>query len=209
MSVEPGSGTPPTAAVLPVGRSLGPRDGGLQFDVRIGDGVLDLDPVTWAVWSLCHGLPGVARPWTGHDVVLQALAAGLPDADPVLADLRAAGLLVDAPADDSDAERLARRLRLFQVLPALGNTPDEPAAWALGAPGVPVVHVDDALYDVVVGGHRDADLWRTVSTRAASAAALGIDGPDADPHRLLERTVGALPLLLAVGAVHLDLAVPT
>jgi hypothetical protein len=208
MSAEPVSGTQQSVAVLPVGRSLGPRDGGLLFDVRVGDGVVDLDPVTWAVWSLCHGLPGVAGPWTERDVVLQALAAGLPDAEPVLADLRSTDLLTDAPGDDAQAERLARRLRLFQVLPALGNTPDEPAAWALGAPGVPVVHVDDALHDLVVGGHRDADLWTTVSTRAASAAALGIAGPDTDPHRLLERLVGALPLLLAVGAVHLDLAVP-
>ncbi|WP_147261970.1 hypothetical protein [Blastococcus sp. TF02A-26] len=204
MSVEAGSRA--GRALFPLGQSLGQRDGGLVFDVRVGDELRQVDPVQWAVWALAHGLPGVSGPWTADDVLLQATAAGLPDAREVLTGLADDGLVVEAPADAAGALALAERVRVMVALLPLGNSAEEPAAWSLGLPGQPLVHVDEAVYEVVVLGHLDTDLWTTVQQVAAAPRPSADDVRD--PVVLLGRVLDALPTLLSVGAVHLDRAVP-
>ena len=201
-----GAGPHAARALFPLGQSLGQRDGGLVFDVRVGDELRQVDPVQWAVWALAHGLPGVPGPWTADDVLLQATAAGLPDAAAVVAGLVGDGLLVEAPADAGGATALAERVRVMVALLPLGNSADEPSAWALGLPGRPLVHVDEPVYEVVALGHLDTDLWTTVQQVAGAPRPAPDDARD--PLVLLGRVLDALPTLLSVGAVHLDRAVP-
>ena len=203
MSVD--AGPPPSPALFPLGQSLGQRDGGLVFDVRVGDELHQLDAVQWAVWALAHGLPGVEGPWTADDVLLQATAAGLTEAGEVLTGLRRDDLLVEVPADAGGAVTLAQQVRVMVALLPLGNSPDDPHAWGLGLPGQPLVHVEDTVHDVVVLGHLDADLWTTVQQ---VVTATGASGAAPEPRALLGRVLDALPTLLSVGAVHLDRAVP-
>lgn len=195
---------PGASWLLPVGRSLGPRETGTEYDVLAGRVVHALEPVAWVVWSLCHGLPDARRPWTVADLELQATASGLPDVTPVLGDLRDRGLLALAEAGDED---LLTRLRAVVQLPALGNTAQDPETWWLGTPEVPLVGLDRVTYDVVTSAHRFPDLAAAVVAaadawfRGGAPAATG-----GDASALTARVRESLPLLLAVGAVHLDLA---
>ena len=100
---------------------------------------------------------------------------------------------------------LAEQVRVMVALLPLGNSPEDPHAWALGLPGQPLVHVEDTVHEVVVLGHLDADLWTTVQQVATSS---GPSGAAPEPRTLLGRVLDALPTLLSVGAVHLDRAVP-
>lgn len=193
---------PGTSWVLPVGRSLGPRGAG--YDVLAGRQVHELDPTSWVLWSLCHGLPGHRAPWTLADVELQATASGLADAVPLLDDLLASGLLALAEPGDDD---VLTRVRAVVQLPALGNTADDPDTFSLGTPEVPLVGLDRVTYDVVTSAHRFPDLASAVTSAADlwfRAGAPALAGGDAAA--LGARVREALPLLLAVGAVHLELA---
>lgn len=203
--VAPMSSAPPPDAswLLPLGRSLGPREDGTTHDVLAGRVVHALDPVAWLVWSLSHGLPGAAAPWTVADLELQTTASGLPDTPAVLGDLLDRGLVV--AVDPADAELLGR-VRAVVQLPALGNSAAEPEVWTLGTPEVPLVHLDRVTFDVVTSAHRFPDLAGAVAWAAGAADRAGLPaGAGADPAEVAARVRGALPLLLAVGAVHLEL----
>lgn len=194
---------PDTAWLLPLGRALGPREDAVHHEVLAARVVQVLDPVDWVVWALCHGLPGEAGPWTAGDLRRQTLAAGTPDVDPVLAGLVDRGLVLTA----DPGEAALHRVRAGLVLLALGNTADEPEVWSLGAPGLPVVGLDRATFDVVTSAHRFPDLAAAVTAGAAAAFRAGLPAvAGSDAGVLAERVADALPLLLAVGAVHLDAA---
>ena len=200
------SAPPPDASwLLPLGRSLGPREDGVTHDVLAGRVVHALDPVGWLVWSLSHGLPGAAAPWTVADLELQTTAAGLPDTPAVLTDLLDRGLVTAVEPDDAE---LLTRVRATVQLLALGNSAAEPEVWTLGTPEVPLVHLDRVTFDAVTSAHRFPHLAAAVAWAAGAAGRAGLPAAaGSDAAVLAARVRDALPLLLAVGAVHLELAI--
>jgi len=191
--------------VLPLGHSLGVRDDGTRFEVRLGPLLHRLDAPRFAVWALCSGLPDAVGPWTAADVLARALDAGVADAAQALDRLRADGLVATAAPVGPTAHELARRVRLMPQLLGLGNSAEAPHSWSMGFPDRPVVALDATLYDLVCTAHLDSSLWRACESSSAVARRSGVPDPVAtDPEQLLAALLRAIHPLLSSGAVRLD-----
>lgn len=202
---EPAEPDDDVQRVLPLGHSLGVRDDGTRFEVRLGPLLHRLDAPRFAVWALCSGLPDATGPWTVADAVARAAEAGVADAAAAMAQLQADGLVATAAPVGPTALELARRVRLLPQLPGLGNTAEAPDGWSLGFPGQPVVTMDATLYDLVCWAHLDTSLWRACEGSAAVARRAGVtDEVATDPARTLAALLRSVHPLLSSGAVRLD-----
>ncbi|SHN75388.1 hypothetical protein [Cryptosporangium aurantiacum] len=183
--------------LLPIGHSLGgaAEAAGAVYRVRVGPDVVRMPENRFTIWALAHGSPGDG-PVT-VDAVLGA--AGLPDGGDLLAGLVDDGLLALVGPGADDPVAFARTHRLEPLMLGLGNVADDPDTYEIGLPGQPVARVGAVLYAVFSWGHLENTLWDACRVAAA-------DAPDelADPRRLLDALLDALPALLAPNAARLD-----
>jgi hypothetical protein len=205
--MQPASGDPYQAGsvLLPVGHCLGsspdPADGEWVQRIRVGPDVVRLSEAQFMIWALAHGDPD--RPpgqrW-GIEAVLAA-AGGLPNSAGVLAGLVEDGLLTAVCLGTPEALAFAHRYQLKPLMLGLGNLADEPGTYEIGLPGQPVAQVAKVFYRLYEWGHLEPDLWA-----ACRAIARVSEAEFADPYRLLDAVLEALPALLSPNAAYLDTA---
>src|SRR5579875_3116624 len=117
---------PNSAAVpllFPIGQQVGARYQAGQLvaaqQVRCGGKFHDLTEQQAEVWQLAHGVPAeIDRqvPWQRG-----AVEERLPGAGPVIDELMALGLLVEATPGTGQAEEFAKTYRLVPQMLGLGN----------------------------------------------------------------------------------------
>jgi len=175
--------------------------------VRLGwDSPLLPDRATAEVWALAHGNPGHASPWTRGELCRAAREAGVADPDAVLDGLIDRRLAAEVCPGTTAAAEFAGTHRAQSLLLGLGELPDSPGLDGIGLLGMaPVARVPLGTYEFWQWGH----LWPTLADAAAGLAEMAAQSPEhaaeeADPSWVLERILGELHQLLAVGAVYLD-----
>jgi hypothetical protein len=200
--------------VFPLGHAMGPfhQHRGAPpayWVVRLGwDSPLLPDRDTADVWALAHGRPDrVGRtPWTRAELRAAARQAGVEDPDTVLAALVERGLVAEVVPGTEEAAAFAGTHRVQSLLLGLGELPDSPGLDGIGLLGMPALaRVPLGTYELWQWGH----LWPTLTEAAAGLAELAAQSPqhapeEADPAQVLDRILGELHQLLAVGAVYLD-----
>jgi hypothetical protein len=200
--------------VFPLGHAMGPfhQHRGAPpayWVVRLGwDSPLLPDRATADVWALAHGRPDrVGRtPWTRAELRAAARQAGVEDPDTVLAALVERGLVAEVVPGTEEAAAFAGTHRVQSLLLGLGELPDSPGVDGIGLLGMPALaRVPLGTYEFWQWGH----LWPTLTEAAAGLAELAAQSPqhapeEADPTQVLDRILGELHQLLAVGAVYLD-----
>jgi hypothetical protein len=199
--------------VFPVGHYLGPHHpaAGAAPDshrVRVGDEVVRLASEAELLgWGLAHGVPAASsepgRVWTRSDVTRLAGERTSADLSPVLADLLAAGALVEVGPDGVAPAIFARSHRLQPLLSGLGSGAGRPDRYRIGLFGEePVAVVDVRVFDLWQWATRVGTLADLTGMQALTGPLLG-DEDDGVPG-LLHR----VHRLLANGCGYLDVAAP-
>lgn len=175
-----------------MGRPLGTvveGDGSSSYQVGLGSEVLRLEAPDAAAWLALHKR-GVSRPL------------------PQLGRLLDMGLAVEFAAGDDDARQaFAERFRMLALQPFLGNRPQDLGHFMMGVGTRPTVTLGWPLREVVSHAARYGDLRGVCFVQSGvmelepETAHLG--DPDALVAHVLER---AAPLL-AVHAIHFDVAI--
>lgn len=200
--------------VFPVGHYLGPYHPGPgaapdSYRVRIGDEVVRLaTEAEFLVWGLAHGVPAASsdpgRVWTRADVTGLAAERVTTDLDGVLADLLAAGALVEVGPDGVAPVIFARSHRLQPLLSGLGSGPGRPDRYQIGVFGEePAAVVDVRVFDLWQWATRVGTLAALNEMQTLTGPLLG-DEDDGVPG-LLSR----VHRLVANGCGYLDVAVST
>jgi hypothetical protein len=197
--------------VFPVGHYLGPHHpaAGAAPDshrVRVGDEVVRLATgAELLVWGLAHGLPAASSTpgavWTRDDIIRLATERVTADFSGVVADVLAAGALVEVGPDGVAPAVFARSHRLRPLLSGLGSGAGRPDRYRIGVFGEePVAVVDVRVFDLWQWATRVATLADLNEMQALTGPLLG-DDDDGVPG-LLHR----IHLLLANGCGYLDVA---
>jgi hypothetical protein len=197
---------PPALQVYPIGQLIRVRPAEDEFHVRVGAELHRLPSGDFSVWAMAHGpADHVPRPWTVEELADQARTVGLPDAPDRLARLAETGLVALAAPGTESGSALARRVRMVPLVLGLGNSPENPDAYAVGLPGRPLAVLSAAAYDLFEWATMETSLWRACEGAAATATRVGIDDPLAsDPESLLTSLLSDLHRLLTPNAVCLD-----
>jgi hypothetical protein len=192
--------------VYPIGQLIRVRAADDEFHVRIGARLERLSSADFSVWAMAHGpADHVPRPWTPDALAAQATAVGLADAPDRLVRLAETGLVALAAPGTGSGLTLARQVRMVPLVLGLGNSAENPDAYAVGLPGRPLAVLSAAAYDLFEWATMETSLWRACEGAAATAARVGIDDPLArDPEALAASLLGDLHRLLTPNAVCLD-----
>jgi hypothetical protein len=202
-----------TRLAIPVGQRIGAYHDSAEPDdhlyrIRVGTRVIRLPAADFRVWELAHGDPEWAldEPCTVARVVEAARAEGLDDAPTAIAMLVASDVLTTVGDGFEDRLEFGRRHRLVPTMLGLGNSAEEPAAFAIGLVGTPFVRVSALLYDLYEWGHLDASLWLACENTASVNRRLRVADEVATRSDLL---LGAVveqvhAAYLASGAAYLD-----
>jgi hypothetical protein len=197
--------------VFPVGHYLGPHHPGPgatpdSHRVRVGYEVVKLaTEAELLVWGLAHGVPAASsepgRVWTRADVTGLAAERVTADLSGILADLLAAGALVEVGPDGVAPVIFARSHRLQPLLSGLGNGPGRPDRYQIGVFGEePAAVIDIRVFDLWQWATRVGTLADLNEMQALTGPLLG-DDDDGVPG-LLHR----VHRLLANGCGYLDVA---
>ena len=193
------------ATVFPVGFYTGVRseDGRPVHTIRIGYRQHRLTEDAFAIWVLAHGLPANGRAaWTEEDLTRQAEQVELAVPTEHLRALRADGLVVTV----DDAEAFTRNHRMGVYYVGLGNTPEAPARFAIGLPGLgTAATLDLDSYELWQWGSIAPSLWHCCELRSAVTAR---DDLPAAPRAAIAEILGDLRILLAGGCAYLDVTDP-
>jgi hypothetical protein len=196
----------PPLQVYPIGQLVRVRAAEDEFHVRVGAQLERLSSTDFGVWAMAHGpADHVPRPWTPDELATQAGRVGLPDAPDRLGRLVDRGLVALAAPGTDTGLALGRRVRMVPLVLGLGNSAENPDAYAVGLPGRPLAVLSAAAYDLFEWATMETSLWRACEGAAETAARVGIDDPLAsDPEALLASLLGDLHRLLTPNAVCLD-----
>lgn len=199
-----------TARLFPLGQYLGPffpaRNASMtSHRVRVGRSVIHLaSGEELAVWGLAHGLSGGERtdaPWTRAAMVDAAREQSGTDISGVLADLLAAGVLVEVAADTDREIAFVRGHRFRGLLHGLGSSADRPDLCAVGLMGHPLATVDLLAFEMWQWAPLHPSLHASCEAFAATEGAT----PEAVVSRVLDRA----HVLLAHSAGYLDVVEPS
>jgi hypothetical protein len=199
--------------IVPMGHYLGAHFPTIGADadfhvVRIGWDTYKLEgDEQFAIWALAHGLPESGRgdmaPWTRSAVQGAAQVGGIPNVANTMADLLDQDLIIEVTPGTVEAAEFAQACRTRSLLIGLGNTPEEPLLYGIGAAeNAPVIQVPSFTYELWKWGHACDSLWHACQVFAAAG---NVADPDqTDPERVLTRCLAAIQVLLTHGAIYLD-----
>ena len=186
--------------LFPVGHLLGsiyygPTEDSVRFIVRIGLADVDLTAEEYVVWTYAHGVPGEVddTAWTRRATEDAARTATLADPATACEQLLSKGLLQEVRTGTGDVARFAGAHQLHPLLPGLGNSLTEPAAYGIGTPDDPAVLVTLSTYQLWSHAHLEPSLWQACARSAED-----------DPGEIADGFLRVLHGLLAVNAAYLD-----
>jgi len=207
--------TNPSAAgplVLPVGEFFGtfyPKADSTEryHNVRITDGLRELDDVHFAAWALAHGVPDQVegQAWTRQAMRTAAAKVGVSDVDQSLDWLLAEGLAAEITPGTRTAAAFARNHQLGHRMLGLGNSAQEPWMYSIGFFDQPVVTVTRSVYNMWEWGTGADSLWSACESLADEERRLGSEDPAlTDPAQMLTAFLGTIHHLLAASVVYLQ-----
>lgn len=199
--------------VFPIGQRLGPYyysddPDEVVYRVRVGADVLQLEAAAHRLWELAHGSKDddFDDLWTVHHALAAAEKSGVEQPAAVLDDLVEKRCLTTVGSQLDGYVAFARRYRMVPAKLGLGNSPRDPATFAIGLLNQATASVDATIYDMYQWSYFDRDLWSACQGAAELNRRLKVIDPVAtEADLLLGVLVDHLHALLLAGAVYLDL----
>ena len=206
--------TVPAPLVLPIGHYGGAfpadDDSDTLHEIRRGGELIQVPDDVFRVWALSHrsaDWPPNQR-WTRQAMLDRARLLDMDNAEDALNDLIGDRLVVEVRLGVTSAREVARGLHMHPTMLGLGNSAENPTAYALGFVGSPLVQVSRTIFELWRWAPVERNLWDLCRFFAETEREHHgtIDPERTDPDVVLTELLEALPTLLSSGAVYLDLA---
>ncbi|NUS72224.1 MAG: hypothetical protein HOQ05_02335 [Corynebacteriales bacterium] len=201
-----------SAMLVPIGHAVGPlypltgTPEADNYEIRIGDGIFNVDAEELRIWSLIHGDPKKVVSEMPSRKMMYEAAGDLPisQINMLIDRLRDFGLIMEFTPGGQAARAFGYQHKVNPLAVGLGNTEQAPWYFSIGLPNAARVIVAHGVYHLWMFGHRHASLWEACLYLASERKALARADLESDPDRLLAQFLDALPALVATACVYVD-----
>ena len=179
------------------------------FQLRGGWKVANLTVSERNLWALAHGVPSELEKgtrWT-KDHMLEIACPQMADAETVIASLLERDVLMEVTPGTKGAVEFAKEVRLIPLRLGLGNSPEDPSMWRIGASVEAFVAVNDTVFSTWQWSHLYKNLWESCKSIAKMRGEdhdLPTSREDRDPEAILSEVLKTTHILLASSCAYLD-----